>query len=114
MAGVLLLLLSLAGIALGSFMALNGRTRGRGMFFAIWWITAAAASAGILMRDRVTFTVGAFCFIVAGAALALEQRGSRRPDRGSPGSRGSERQNLYERTKRWLSNKIRECRKLGP
>lgn len=80
--GVLLLLPSLAGVALGLYMASSPGTRGQGLFFALWWTPAAAASAGIVMHDPVTFFVGLFCFVVAGAALAIE--------RGA-GGRGGER-----------------------
>ena len=112
--GALLLLLSLAGVAFNLYMALDDRTRERGVFFAIWSITAVAASIGVLMRDWVTFAVGAFCFVVAGAALALDQLGSRRPDRGrKTGSKESTRGLPYRRTKRWLSDKIRDYRKIG-
>jgi hypothetical protein len=79
--GVLLLLLSLAGLGFGAFMAADQRTRRPGMFFVLWWIPAAAAAIGLLLRDPVAFTVGAFCFLVAGAALVLEHRGSRGPTR---------------------------------
>lgn len=79
--GVLLLLLSLAGLGFGAFMAVDQRTRRPGMFFVLWWIPAAAAAIGLLLRDPVAFTVGAFCFLVAGAALVLEHRGSRGPTR---------------------------------
>lgn len=77
-AGLLLLLLSLAGVAFGAFMALDERNREQGVFFAVWWVPAVAASLGIVLRDGVTFTIGAICFVVAGAALALEHRSSRR------------------------------------
>jgi hypothetical protein len=107
--GTLLLLLSLASVALGSYMALDSRTREPGMFFAIWWIPAVAAAAGILMRDSVTFIIGVFCFAVAGAAFALEHHGSRRPARGKKiSSRGIEKLRFTEGTRRWLSSKIRE------
>jgi hypothetical protein len=75
--GVLLLLLSLAGLAFGAFMATDQRTRRPGMFFVLWWIPATAAAIGLLLRDPAAFTVGAFCFLVAGGALVLEHRGSR-------------------------------------
>jgi len=74
--GILLLLLSLAGLGFGAFMAANQRTRRPGIFFVLWWIPAVAAAIGILLQDPVAFTVGAFCFLAAGAALVLEHRGS--------------------------------------
>jgi hypothetical protein len=79
--GLLLLLLSLAGVAFGVHMALDERTREQGMLFAIWWIPAVAASIGVLIQDRVTFTIGVVCFVFAGVALLLEHRSSRRPNR---------------------------------
>ena len=77
--GVLLLLASLAGIALGLFVAARGGTRRQGLFFALWWTPAAAASAGVIMRDPVTFVVGACCFVVGGVALSLEHRAGSPP-----------------------------------
>ena len=89
--GVLLLLLSLAGVALGSFMVADRRTREPGLYFALWWTPAVAAAGGILMGDPATFTIGALCFVVAGAAFALERRGlrSRGKRRGSGGAKES-------------------------
>ena len=82
--GLLLLLLSLAVFAFGVYMALDERHRERGIFLAVWWIPAVAASIGILMRDSVTFTVGVLCFLVAGTALVLDLRGTRKPARQRP------------------------------
>ncbi len=76
--GALLLLLSLAGVMLGVFMVSDRRTREPGLYFALWWTPAVAAAGGILMGDRATFIIGASCFVIAGAAFALERRGSRR------------------------------------
>ena len=70
--GLLLLVGAIAGIALGIFMALDPKTRGSGKLFAIWWVPALAAASGVLMRDVVTFAVGTFCFLVAGAVIVLE------------------------------------------
>jgi hypothetical protein len=75
--GLLLLLLSLAGLAFGVFMAFDERNREQGIFFAIWLVPAVAASLGIVLRDWVTFSIGALCFVIAGAALALERHGSK-------------------------------------
>ena len=72
--GLLLLVGALAGIALGIFMAVDPKTRGSGKLFAIWWVPALAAASGVLMRDVVTFAVGTFCFLVAGAVIVLEDR----------------------------------------
>ncbi len=60
-------------------MALDPKTREPGKLFAIWWVAAVAASSGVLMRDVVTFVVGFFCFLVAGAAFTLEDGLSRKP-----------------------------------
>jgi hypothetical protein len=79
--GVLLLLASLAGVALGLFVAARRGARGQGLFFALWWTPAAAASFGIVMRDPVTFVVGVCCFVVGGVALALERRTGRPPSK---------------------------------
>jgi hypothetical protein len=76
--GALLLLSSLAGVALGLFMALDRRTREPGIYFALWWTPAAAAAGGVLMGDSATFAVGASCFVIAGVAFVLERRSSRR------------------------------------
>ncbi|MDP8952479.1 MAG: hypothetical protein M3N18_09615 [Actinomycetota bacterium] len=80
--GTLLLLLSLAGLALGLFMAFGNRTREPGLYFTLWWTPAVAAASGILMGDSTTFTIGALCFIVAGVGFVLERRGSRRAAKG--------------------------------
>lgn len=73
--GLVLLLLSLAGLAFGVFMAFDERNREQGVYFAIWLVPAVAASLGIVLRDWVTFTIGTLCFVIAGAALALERHG---------------------------------------
>ena len=73
--GLVLLLLSLAGLAFGVFMAFDERNREQGVYFAIWLVPAVAASLGIVLRDWVTFTVGTLCFVIAGAALSLERHG---------------------------------------
>jgi len=70
--GFLLLVISLAGVALGVYMAADSRTRGRGKLFALLWVPAVAASSGVLMHDVVTFTVGLLCFLIAGTVFALQ------------------------------------------
>ncbi len=70
--GTLLLLASLAGVAFGLYMAADTKTREAGKLFAIWWVPAAAAASGVLMRDVVTFVVGTLCFLVAGAVFTFE------------------------------------------
>src|SRR5215203_1481871 len=93
--GFLLLMISLAGVVLGLYMAADKRTRGRGRLFAILWVPAVAASSGVVMYDVVTFTVGLLCFLVAGTVFALqgdkpcEPPADRKADlaRGSAGNR---------------------------
>lgn len=70
--GLLLLTISLGGVALGLYMAADPKTRTRGWLFSVWWVPGLAAASGVLMRDVVTFTVGALCFLVAGAVFILE------------------------------------------
>lgn len=122
--GLLLLLLSLAGLAFGVFMAFDERNREQGVFFAIWLVPAVAASLGIVLRDWVTFTVGALCFVIAGAALALEHHRSKREPRSrrtSPAGAKKKRplpekaekaplartEQLLETSKRWFSGRAR-------
>ncbi len=142
--GLLLLLLALAVFGFGVYMALVERHRERGVFLAVWWIPAVAASIGILMRDSVTFTVGVLCFVVAGTALVLDLRGTRKPVRQRPAGRspagqrpaepeptsqeepaeqrplrsrrtgGARKPTLYESAKRRISDKIKEYRKATP
>jgi hypothetical protein len=124
--GLLLLLLSLAGLAFGVFMAFDERSREQGVFFAIWLVPAVAASLGIVLRDWVTFTVGALCFVIAGAALALERHGSKeqpRSRRTSPANTDAKKkrpvpkkpqrspragaEQLLEASRRWFSGRAR-------
>ena len=115
--GLLLLLLSLAGVAFGVVMALDDRTREQGVFFAIWWVPAVAASLGVMLRDPVTFAIGAICFVIAGAALALEHhsskgqvRGNRRSTR-APSQAPPKKRSSYGGVKRRLLERIKEYRK---
>ena len=80
-AGILVGLVSLAGIALGLFMAVDRRTREPGLLFALWWTPALAATAGIFMRDPVTFLIGLVCFVVAGVALYFDRQSARKASR---------------------------------
>jgi hypothetical protein len=126
--GIVLLLLSLAGVAFGVFMAFDERNRERGVFFAIWLVPAVAGSLGIVLRDLVTFTIGALCFVIAGAALALERHGSKeqaRNKRTSPASANAgakkkrplskkpqrsplaRAEQLFEVSRRWFSGRAR-------
>lgn len=77
--GILLLLAALGGVVFGVFMATHPNTRESGRLFAVWWVPAVAAAVGVLMRDPVTLTVGALCFLVAGAAYTAGQRSPNRP-----------------------------------
>jgi hypothetical protein len=70
--GLLLLVVALAGIGLGIYMAIEPKTRASGKLFAIWWVPGLAVASGVLMRDVVTFTVGLLCFLIAGAVMVFE------------------------------------------
>jgi phosphotransferase system glucose/maltose/N-acetylglucosamine-specific IIC component len=70
--GILLLLAALSGVAFGVYMSADPKTREAGKLFAVWWVPAAAAASGVLMRDVVTFVVGTLCFLVAGAVFTFE------------------------------------------
>lgn len=72
--GVLLLVPSVAGVALGAYMSTHPKTRESGRLFALLWVPAVAAAVGVLLRDPVTFIVGAVCFVVAGIALYISGR----------------------------------------
>src|ERR687892_2532100 len=76
--GLLLLVIALAGIGLGIYMAVEPKTRASGKLFAMWWVPGVAAASGVLMRDVVTFTVGLICFLIAGAMMVLEDRRPRK------------------------------------
>ncbi|MDP9411949.1 MAG: hypothetical protein M3P70_15930 [Actinomycetota bacterium] len=110
--GFFLLLVSLAGIFFGVYMATDPRTRRQGVLFAIWWVAGVAAASGVLMRDVVTFTVGLLCLLVAGAVLVFEgggqtnppTRGKNYPSKGTPGDdkrRGSEKSTKENRSGRY-------------
>ena len=77
--GLLFLVVSVAGIFIGVFMATDTRTRGQGVLFAVSWISGVAAASGVLMRDVVTFAVGLLCLLLAGAALVFEGGGRNEP-----------------------------------
>ena|SRR5215210_143843 len=83
--GLLLLVITLSGVALGLYMAADSKTREGGWLFAAWWVPGLAAASGVLMRDVVTFTVGTLCFLVAGAVFVLEGDSSRKPPEGRKG-----------------------------
>ena len=94
--GTLLLLLSLAGISFGVFMAADRNTREPGWLFALGWVPAVAASSGVLMRDAVTFTVGLLCFLVAGVVFVLEGESARRPSVKRRAGTSGASESLYE------------------
>ena len=77
--GILLLLATLAGVGLGLFMGMDSKNRDAGYFFAIWWVPGVAAASGVVMRDIVTFSVGALCFLVAGAVFAFRGTAQQKP-----------------------------------
>ncbi len=93
--GFLLLLASVAAICFGLFMAMDPKNRDAGRLFAIWWVPAAAAATGVLMRDVVTFAVGVLCFLVAGMVYTLQGGLTRRPTtkRARRGTSGRTRKN---------------------
>jgi len=70
--GFFLLVISLAGVTLGLYMAADKSTRRRGRLFAILWVPAVAASSGVMMHDVVTFAMGLLCFLVAGTVFVLQ------------------------------------------
>ncbi|HKH11776.1 MAG TPA: hypothetical protein VKA73_11620 [Rubrobacter sp.] len=85
--GVALLLICLAGVAIGVYMASEHKTREPGVLFALCWVSGAAGAAGVAMRDGVTFLVGTACFLVAGAVFVLfgdARSGSGRRERFHP------------------------------
>jgi hypothetical protein len=91
--GVLLLLICLAGVALGVYMASEEKHREAGVLFAVCWVSGAAGAAGVAMRDWVTFLVGTICFLVAGAVFVLfggVEGGSGKRERGKPPRRAPE------------------------
>ena len=77
--GLLLLVVTLAGVGFGIYMAADPRTREAGKLCAVWWVPGVAAASGVLMRDVVTFTVGILCFLVAGAVFVFEGNRPRKP-----------------------------------
>jgi hypothetical protein len=77
--GILVLLPSVAGLVFGGFIALDPKTRGQGVMFALWWVSGVVAALGILVRDSATFVMGLFCFTVAGLALIVGARHPRKP-----------------------------------
>ena len=108
--GFLLLVISLAGVALGLYMAAaDGSTRRRGRLFAILWVPAVAASSGVVMHDVVTFTVGLLCFLVAGTVFALQGDKPYEPpaDRKANLARGQAGNRLLDSEKTTKENEVR-------
>ena len=108
--GLLLLVVALAGIGLGIYMAVEPKTRASGKLFAIWWVPGLAAASGVLMRDVVTFTVGSICFLIAGAMMVFEDSRPRKsPGRGkSDLARGPEGDRRLDSEKATTENKVRD------
>ena len=108
--GLLLLVVALAGIGLGIYMAVEPKTRASGKLFAIWWVPGLAAASGVLMRDVVTFTVGLICFLIAGSVMLFED--SRPPKSQVRGkgdlARGSEGNRPLDSEKATKENKVRD------
>src|ERR671921_2384677 len=108
--GLLLLVVALAGIGLGIYMALEPKTRASGKLFAIWWVPGLAAASGVLMRDVVTFTVGSVCFLIAGAVMVFEDSRPRKAQVRGRGSLASEAESdiRLDSEKATTENKVRD------
>ena len=105
-----MLVVALAGIGLGIYMALEPKTRASGKLFAIWWVPGLAAASGVLMRDVVTFTVGSICFLIAGAVMVLEDSRPRKSQVRGKGdlARGLEDNRPLDSEKATKENKARD------
>jgi hypothetical protein len=108
--GLLLLVVALAGIGLGIYMAVEPKTRASGKLFAIWWVPGVAAASGVLMRDVVTFTVGVICFLIAGAMMVFEDSRPRKSQVRGKGdlARGPEDRRQLDSEKTTRENKTRD------
>ena len=108
-----MLVVALAGIALGIFMAVDPKTRGSGRLFAIWWVPGLAAASGVLMRDVVTFAVGIVCFVVAGAVILFEDHRPRQAQVREKGglARGPEGDSRLDSEKTTKENRTRDSRR---
>jgi len=108
--GLLLLVVALAGIGLGIYMALGPKTRASGKLFVIWWVPGLAAASGVLMRDVVTFTVGSICFLIAGAVMVFEDSRPRESQVRGKGdlARGPEGNRRLDSEKATRENKARD------
>ena len=108
--GLLLLVVALAGIGLGIYMAVEPKTRASGKLFAIWWVPGLAAASGVLMSDVVPFTVGLICFLIAGSVMVLEDNRPRKSqvmERGDL-ARGVEGDIRLDSEKTTRENKVRD------
>ena len=104
-----MLVVALAGIALGIYMAVEPKTRASGKLFAIWWVPGVATASGVLMRDVVTFAVGIVCFLVAGAVMVLEDGNPRKVQVRGKGSMAGESGNRnLESEKTTRENRARD------
>jgi hypothetical protein len=108
--GLLLLVVALAGIGLGIYMAVEPKTRASGKLFAVWWVPGLAAASGVLMRDVVTFTVGLICFSIAGAVMVFEDDRPRWPQVTRKGNLaiGSEGNRRFDSEKTTKENETRD------
>ena len=98
--GLVLLVVCLAGIALGVYMALDGKNREPGVLFALCWVSGVAGAAGVVMRDGVTFLIGTLCFLVAGSVFVLFGGGRQEPNRRDRGEPPTRIPNASEKTTR--------------
>lgn len=73
-AGLAGLLVSVAGISLGGYLATNRQTRWPGLLFVLLWVPAGIAAAGLLLADPVMVVVGGVCFLVAAVAYGVDYR----------------------------------------
>jgi hypothetical protein len=107
--GLLLLVVALAGIGLGIYMAVEPKTRASGKLFAIWWVPGLAAASGVLMHDVVTFTVGSICFLIAGSVMIFEDGRPRKSQVRGRGdlARGVEGDIRLDSEKTTRENKVR-------
>ena len=105
-----MLVVVLASLALGIYMAVEPKTRKSGTLFAIWWVPGLAAASGVLMRDVVTFTVGLICFLIAGAVMVFEDSNPRKSQMRDKGvqARGPEGDRRLDSEKTTRENRVRD------
>jgi predicted membrane channel-forming protein YqfA (hemolysin III family) len=73
-AGIAGLLVSVAGISLGGYLATNRQMRWPGLLFVLLWVPVGVAAAGLLAADPVMAVVGGVCFAVAAVAYGMDYR----------------------------------------